>query len=77
MTWNEAIKSGIDINSLTWNRAMDIGIDPLDVLLHYDELKEDEVPIGPHGRGVETRFDPYHDVTVYEDGYETRVYIGD
>lgn len=30
-----------------------------------------------HGRIVETRFEPYHDVTVYEDGYEERFYIGE
>lgn len=28
-------------------------------------------------RIVKTRFDPYHDVTVYEDGYEERYNIGD
>ena len=79
MTWNEAIERGIDVKSLTWDEAMDIGIDPVDVLAHNDELKEsdEEPPVGPHGRVVETRFDPYHDVTVYEDGYEERYYIGD
>lgn len=30
-----------------------------------------------HGKIVSTRFEPYHDVTVYEDGYEERYYIGD
>lgn len=30
-----------------------------------------------HGKVVETRMEPYHDVTVYEDGYEDRYYIGD
>ena len=30
-----------------------------------------------HGRIVETRFDPWHDVTVYEDGHEERFYIGE
>ena len=30
-----------------------------------------------HGRIVKTRFDPYHDVTVFEDWYEERYYIGD
>ncbi len=26
---------------------------------------------------VGTGMDPYHDVTIYEDGYEERYYIGD
>ena len=30
-----------------------------------------------HGKVVGTRMDPYHDVTIYEDGYEERYYIGD
>ena len=32
---------------------------------------------GPHGEVVEYRFDAYHDVKVYEDGYEEFFYIGD
>ncbi len=46
-----------------------------------DEFFNDEVdpnythPV--HGKIVETRFEPYHDVTVYEDGYEEKYYIGD
>lgn len=30
-----------------------------------------------HGKVVGSRMDPYHDVTIYEDGYEDRHYIGD
>ena len=30
-----------------------------------------------HGKVVETRMEPYHDGTVYEDGYEDWFYIGD
>ena len=30
-----------------------------------------------HGKVVETRMEPYHDVTVYEDGYEDWFYIGE
>jgi hypothetical protein len=33
--------------------------------------------VGPHGKVVDVRFEPYHDVTVYEDGYEERFYIGE
>lgn len=32
---------------------------------------------GPHGDVVEYRQDAYHDVKVYEDGYEEFFYIGD
>ena len=31
----------------------------------------------PHGEVVERRMEAYHDVVVYEDGYEERYYIGD
>ncbi len=31
----------------------------------------------PHGKPIGTRFDAYHDVTVYEDGHEEQFYIGD
>lgn len=30
-----------------------------------------------HGQVVGSRMDPYHDVTIYADGYEERYYIGD
>lgn len=30
-----------------------------------------------HGAIVEYRMEAYHDVKVYEDGYEDRMYIGD
>lgn len=30
-----------------------------------------------HGNLVEYRFDAYHDVKVYEDGYVEKFYIGD
>lgn len=32
---------------------------------------------GIHGKLVEYRFDAYHDVKVYEDGYVEKYYIGD
>lgn len=31
----------------------------------------------PHGDSVDFRQEAYHDVTVYEDGYEDMYYIGD
>lgn len=30
-----------------------------------------------HGKVVGYRQDPWHDVTIYEDGYEDRFYIGE
>ena len=42
-----------------------------------DESEPAEYRDPVHGRIVKTRFDPYHDVKVYEDGYEERYYIGD
>lgn len=41
----------------------------------FEDKEEYTDPL--HGLVVETRFDPYHDVTVYEDGYESGFYIGD
>lgn len=41
------------------------------------ETEQKEVVHPIHGKIVGTRFDPYHDVTVYEDGYEEKYYIGD
>lgn len=34
-------------------------------------------PNMPHGACIEYRQEAYHDVKVYEDGYEDRMYIGD
>ena len=34
-------------------------------------------PTNPHGAVIERRMEAYHDVIVYEDGYEERFYIGD
>lgn len=42
-----------------------------------EELEAMPEHIGEHGRCIEYRFEPYHDVKVYEDGYEERYYIGD
>lgn len=44
-----------------------------------DEEIEEEIDWSksPHGKPIGTRFDSYHDVTIYEDGYEERYYIGD
>lgn len=30
-----------------------------------------------HGKVVERRFGAYHDINIYEDGYEEYIYIGD
>lgn len=44
---------------------------------YYDEDAVDEYRHPIHGRIVDVRFDAYHDVTVYEDGFEERNYIGE
>ena len=67
MTYDEAKKSGMDALDILF--AIFSGeVDPPDEIdfVHVD-----------HGRIVDTRFDAYHDVTVYEDGHEERYYIGD
>ena len=47
----------------------------LDEFFNYDG----EINMGDavHGKVIDFRFDAYHDVTVYEDGYEEKYYIGD
>ena len=68
MTLYEAEKSGMD----DWEIATGIVTGDIDV----PELEGEYIhPV--HGRIVETRFDPWHDVTVYEDGHEERFYIGE
>lgn len=59
------------------------GMSDIDIALGIvtGELEDESGPVEyrdpVHGRIVKTRFDPYHDVKVYEDGYEERYYIGD
>lgn len=43
----------------------------------YNKIREFKPKPNPHGKVVSTRFEPYHDVTVYEDGHEEWYYIGD
>ena len=59
----------------------------LDMLDDFFELSEEEylskygVNLTPnereHGKCVDMKFSSYHDIYVYEDGYEEWVYIGD
>ena len=42
-----------------------------------EEEKEEEYIHPEHGRVVSVRQEPYHDVTVYEDGHESWYYIGE
>jgi len=37
----------------------------------------EEIKSDVHGKLIEYRFDAYHDVKVYEDGYVEKFYIGD
>ena len=67
MTLQEAEKSGMS----------DVDIALAIVTGEIEEPDPEEFVHPVHGKIVDTRFDPYHDVTVYEDGYETRFYIGD
>lgn len=67
---------------MTYDEAVTNCMDELDIFFAIcngevapPEEKEYVHPV--HGRVVETRFDPYHDVTVYEDGHEERYNIGD
>lgn len=47
-------------------------------LQNCKENEEKQEYIDPvHGRVVKQYFAPYHDVTVYEDGYEDWFYIGE
>ena len=54
---------------------MDDILKMLDEFYNYDG--EEECIDKEHGRLVLYRFDAYHDVKVYEDGYEEKYYIGD
>lgn len=42
-----------------------------------EEIKSISEVIGEHGKCVEYRQDAYHDVHIFEDGHEERLYIGD
>lgn len=63
-------------------QAIQQGADDLDIFLG---IINETVGASPqlshmeklHGKVVETRMEPFYDVTVYEDGYEDRYYVGD
>lgn len=42
-----------------------------------EELKAMPEVVGEHGKCIDYRQEAYHDVHVFEDGYEERFYIGD
>ena len=68
---------------MTVQEAEKAGMSDIDIALGIvtGELEDEQEPAEyrdpVYGRIVKTRFDPYHDVKVYEDGYEERYYIGD
>lgn len=68
---------------MTVQEAEKAGMSDIDIALGIvtGELEDESEPAEyrdpVHGRIVKTRFDTYHDVKVYEDGYEERYYIGD
>ena len=45
----------------------------------YTEEELESMPevVGEHGKCVDYRQEAYHDVHVFEDGHEERLYIGD
>lgn len=63
-------------------QARQQGADDIDIFMGIvDETIGMRPQLSPlekiHGKVIETRMEAYHDVTVYEDGYEDRYYIGD
>ena len=69
--------------TITEQEAVEKGMDDISIALGIldGEIIPDPNKLTPneklHGKVVGTRMDPYHDVTIYEDGYEERYYIGD
>lgn len=55
----------------------------MDAIKFWWEMTEEEIAAlpepqaGEHGKCVDYRFEAYHDVHVYEDGYEEWLYIGE
>lgn len=67
---------------ITEAEARKQGMDDIDIFLGIvnEEIEPDDSPSPMekiHGKVVGTRWEPYHDVTIYEDGYEDWYYIGD
>ena len=67
---------------MTIQEAEQSGMSDLDIALaivtgEIEEPVPEEFKHPAHGKIVGTRFDPYHDVAVYEDGHEEKVYIED
>lgn len=68
---------------MTVQEAEKAGMSDIDIALGIvtGELEDESEPVEyrdpVHGRITKTRLDPYHDVKVYEDGYEERYFIGD
>lgn len=67
------------MKKMTEDEAMAKGMSDVEIGLGFlDGTIEPTRPIEePHGKLVELRQVAYHDIYVYEDGYERRVYIGD
>ena len=67
---------------LTENQLIDQGADDIEVFIAIcnGEIIPSNKPTRMeqiHGEVISSRMEPYHDVTVYEDGYEDWYYIGD
>lgn len=68
---------------ITEDEAEKAGMSDIDIALGFLDgsvipTKEHKTPMEKeHGKIAGYRMDPYHDVAIYEDGYEYRFYIGE
>ena len=68
---------------ITEDEAEKAGMSDIDIALGFLDgsvipTKEHKTPMEKeHGKIAGYRMDPYHDVAIYEDGYEDRFYIGE
>lgn len=75
--------TGKPSNKLTEQEAIAKGMDAIEIFLGIldgmiiPDLNKPSPNEMLHGKVVGTRMDPYHNVTIYEDGYEDRYYLGD
>lgn len=84
MTMVEKIKVHDEIvkaDNNRWNPSADEVfsrfLDLLDGKEGAEEWWEEHQTPNPHGKLIELRWEAYHDVYIYEDGYVYRDYIGD
>ena len=80
MTGLEALNALRNLKEFAGDRG-NLGYMPVKIWLEFKEEIEAALvqlqTYKPHGDQVDFRQEAYHDVTVYEDGYEEMFYIGD